>query len=228
MKNLPPLGGRFLFYGKKWYDAYMIKIDIDIVNGIIQYGEIAAGLGTLGLLYFKYRANTLEERRLKKALWFVALFFAAMTAVKIAGKYYFLATDLSFGKLMLPPHQSWAWFAQTALQKHLAPYVVALAFGAFMYQAARRTNAYFDGDLFLAHDKYILFMAALITGWPGFMLYLATVVALALTQSLFSSLRHKTTAVRVILTHALIIAVPLVLFLSGFVAPYIYLWKLTI
>lgn len=200
---------------------------IDIVNAIIQYGEIAVSLGMLGFLYFKYHKNTLEEQWLKKSLRFIILFFAAMTAAKICGKYYFLATN-PLGKLFLPPTQSWAWFAQTALQKYLAPYLIALAFGAFMYKAAQRTNAYFDGELFLAHDKYILFMAALMTGWPNFMLYLLAVVALALAQSVYSSLRHKTAAVRIILTHALIIAVPLVIFGSVFAARYVPLWKLTI
>ncbi len=202
-------------------------MSLETANAIIQYGETGVSIAVLALVYGKYRKNTLTTQWLKKAAWFVALFFAAITLVKIGGRYYFLITE-PFGKLMLPPYQSWAWFAQTALQKYLAPYAFALLGGALLYFAAVRTNRYFGGELFLPHDKYILFMAAFMTGWPGFILYLACVVILAVLSSVFFSLKQKSLAMRVVLTVPLFLSVPIVLLFGAAVAPYVNLWKLTI
>ncbi|MBI3684985.1 hypothetical protein HY250_01105 [Candidatus Azambacteria bacterium] len=201
---------------------------VDVANNIIQYSQIAVSVVVLGLIFFKHRANALDARWLKKTAWFIALFSLAVVGIKIGGHYYFLAQDNAFGKFFLPPYQSWQWFAQDSLQKNLAPYAVALALGGFMYWAATLTNKYFAGDLFLKHDTYILFIAAVLVGWPGFMLYLSLVVILAVLYSVMTSMKHKTTAARVTLTNALIVSIPLVLIFGGAIAPYINLWKLTI
>lgn len=191
------------------------------------YADIIPSTVVVILLALRWKKDALEETFLKKLLWFCVLFFGAYALVLIAVRYYVLSID-SLGQMLLPPHQSWAWFAQTALQKYLAPFLFALVSGALLYKATHPVNRYFGGELFVKADAYILFIAAMLTGWPGFVLYLFLTVALTALYSLVSSILEKSLAVRILLTFPLIIAIPLVLLLQDSISPYIYLWKLTI
>lgn len=201
---------------------------ISAVSILIVWGMPLFSLGVVLLAWNKYRKETLTERWLKKATWFVTLFAGGVVALEILGRYVALVND-PLMKHFLPPDGSWYWFVVTeTLQKRIAPFVIALAVGIFLWFVTVKTNKYFNGDLFLPYDKYILFMAALMIGWPEVALYLALVGVFAVLYSVFSALKEKSMAQRVELTMPLLLAAPIVIFFGKFVAPYVQLWKLTI
>lgn len=200
---------------------------LDTANALLNWADVIASTAIVILLAVRWKRNALTEPLLKKMLLSCVAFFGAYALAQAVGRYYFLKID-PFGQLLLPPYQSWGWFAQTALQQYIAPFAFALISGALLFKATAPVNRYFGGELFLKQDAYILFIAALLTGWPGFVLYLCFAVALTALYSLASSIRYRSLAVRIMLTFPLILAIPLVLLLQDMIAPYVYLWKLTI
>lgn len=198
---------------------------VDVANAAIRYGQFAFGAGVFAWLYLKYWKDTLRAPWLKKTAWVTAIFYALVLFAKIGSRYYFLKTN-DFGKLELPPYQSWGWFVRLELLADIAPYLIALAVAVFMYAAATLTNRRFKRELFLEPDRYILFIAALVCGWPNFVLYFFTVVLLSVPYSVFSSWRQKSASVRIILTHVLIIAMPLVLISGDYIAGRLNFWML--
>lgn len=190
------------------------------------YGELAAGIVALLFIYVRHMRGTLTPDLLKKIAFAFVLFSAGMLAIKIAGGYLLLRADPA-GKLFLPPNQSWDWFAATVLSRFVFPFVMSLVAAAVMYVAAIGTNKYFTGELFAEEDKYIFVFAAFAVGWPNFIVYLGAAVILTVFLSGIAALRHGADT-RIVLTDALLFAVPVTLLFANTLAPYLQLFTLGI
>jgi len=191
---------------------------------IIEYIRLAFGAGIFAWLYVKFWKGTFGAPGLKKAVWAAAIFYAFALCVQIVARYYFFAA--AFGQKLLLPHQMWAYFWFLELRADFAPYLTALVVGFFMFWAATLTNRRFQGFLFVEPDRYLLFIAALVCGWPNFVLYFFLVAILSVPYSLFISVRQKSISVRIILTHVLIISIPLILIFGNYVASRLNFWML--
>lgn len=202
-------------------------MDLPLLDIALSWADIIVGAGVFAFMFLAHRKGTLSEARLKKTALVLTLFLAVVTGVKIATHYFILKADASFGAFLLPPHQPLDWFAIMALKRYAFPFAAALVAGIAMYFAAIRVNKTFRGDLFVEQDRYIFLLAALIVGWPNFVLYLATAIILTVFLSGAATLRHGADT-RIVLTDALLYAIPVVLLFGNTVAPYIELWRLTI
>lgn len=185
----------------------------------MQYAELAAGIGILIFIYAKHMRGTLAPYLLKKIAIMFALFCASMLAVKIIAGYLLLRADPS-GKLFLPPHQSWDWFISVMTSQYVFPFIMSLVAATVMYAAAIGTNKYFKGELFAEEDKYIFVFAAFVVGWPNFIVYLGAAVILTVFLSGIAALRHGADT-RIVLTDALLFAIPVALLFSHTLAPYL-------
>ncbi len=200
---------------------------LSFFDSALIYAPLVAGIAAIVFVYLKHRKGACEIRIMRKLVFTLAGFLGGIVALKILTHYFILAGDSSFGALLLPPHQSWSWFANMAIARYLFPYVISLAVAALAYLIAPLVNTLFKGQLFAEEDKYIIALAALIVGWPNFVLYLGAAVILTVLLSVRETLRYGIEA-RIVLTDALIFSAPLVLALGPIVAPYLYLYKLTI
>ncbi|OGD23555.1 hypothetical protein A2Z10_00695 [Candidatus Azambacteria bacterium RBG_16_47_10] len=195
-----------------------------ILTTIIPYGELIISVGVLAFMYGKHIRGALTAQALKKIVLWFALFLAGMLALKIIAGYFLLRAD-PMGSLLLPPNQSWDWFIRLMFLHYAFPFAVSVIAGVGMYYAALWTNKSFAGELFAEEDKYIFVFAALATGWPYFIVYLGTAVILTVFLSGIASLRHGADT-RIVLTDALLYAIPITLLYAGTIAPYLNLGSL--
>lgn len=201
---------------------------LTLFDSVLDWTPLVAGVAAIVFVYLKHRKGACEIRIMRRLVLSLAGFLACIVALKVAVHYFILAGDPSFGALLLPPHQSvWDWFVPMAVKRYLFPYIVSLAVAALAYFIAPLVNKLFKGQLFAEEDKYIIALAALIVGWPNFVMYLGAAVILTVLLSIRETLRYGIEA-RIVLTDALIFSAPLVLALGPIVAPYLYLYKLTI
>ncbi len=208
------------------YELYNF-MTFDLFATILSYAPIVVGVALFIFAYVWHLRDKLTPRTLKKCAWFTAIFFGLLIIARITLEYYVRKND-PFAKLMLPPNQSIDWFAYKMLAQYVVPYAAALVAGLFMYFVALRTNKWSGRELFVENDKYILLLAALIVGWPQYVLYLVLAVVLTVVQSLTVSAAKNDFGNRVILTNALLLSLAGVLAFGALVAPYVQLWRLTI
>ncbi|OGD31844.1 hypothetical protein A3C91_00260 [Candidatus Azambacteria bacterium RIFCSPHIGHO2_02_FULL_52_12] len=200
---------------------------LDAIASVLAYAPVVVGVVLFIFAYVQHFRDKLTPQTLKKCTWFAVLFFGLLVAAQIAVEYYARKND-PFAKLFLPPHQSIDWFAYKMLAQYVVPYAAALVAGLFMYFVALRTNAWSKRELFVENDKYVLLLAALIVGWPQYVLYLLLVVVLTVVQSLTVSAAKNDFGNRVILTNVLLLSIAGVLAFGPLVAQQVELWRLTI
>lgn len=193
---------------------------------ILSYAELAIGIGALILMYAAHMRGTLTPVFTKKIAIIFAFFSAGMMICKIFAGYLILRSNEGT-QLLLPPHQSWDWFIRITASGIAFPFAMSLISAVVMYAAAIGTNKYFRGELFAQEDKYIFIFAAFVVGWPNFIVYLAAAAILTVLLSGVAALRHGTDT-RIVLTDALLFAIPVALLLSHTLAPYLNLFTLGI
>lgn len=193
---------------------------------IMQYGDVAASTAALVYIYAQHIRGKLTANTLKKIAIGFGIFLAGILVIKIIAGYFFLRNS-PMGSLMLPPNQSWSWFMHTMLSTYVFSFIVSLVAGISMYYAAILTNKSFAGELFAEEDKYIFVFAAFAVGWPNFIIYLLAAVILTVFLSGVSALRHGADT-RIVLTDALLYAIPVTLLFAGAIAPYLKLNSLLI
>ncbi|MBI5912978.1 hypothetical protein HY839_00890 [Candidatus Azambacteria bacterium] len=199
-----------------------------LLDSALNWVPLVAGVAAIVFVYIRHRKGTCEIRIMKKVVLSLAGFLACIVVFKIAVHYFILRSDASFGIGLLPPHTPlWDWFAPMAIARYVFPFAVALAAAGIAFLVTPLVNKLFKGELFAEEDKYIVALAALIVGWPNFVLYLGAAVMLTVLLSIRETLRYGIEA-RIVLTDALIFSVPLVLLFGDIVAPHLYLYKLTI
>src|SRR3989304_7143990 len=107
-------------------------LDLNAINKIIIYAPLALGVIVSVYLFWLKQRNKLEAQKLKKLIWFFLIFNIVYAAAQIYIQYRIYAND-PFTRLMLPPYQSWQWFEQYSFFHFVAPFLVALGAGIFLY-----------------------------------------------------------------------------------------------
>ncbi|MCR4322807.1 MAG: hypothetical protein NUV61_01840 [Candidatus Azambacteria bacterium] len=199
-----------------------------LFDSVLDYAPIAAGVAAIIFVYLKHRKGACEIRVMRKLALSLAGFLAGVVVLKVVTHYFILAGDPSFGALLLPPHQALSdWFFPMTAKRYLFPFIVSLAAAALAYFIAPLVNKLFKGQLFAEEDKYIIALAALIVGWPNFVMYLGAAVILTVLLSIRETLRFGIEA-RIVLTDALIFSILVVLLFGNIVASYLNLYMLAI
>jgi len=199
----------------------------DKINNIILFIPLVTGLLMFVYVFAKNWRGNLAVSMLKKLILFFALFLVALAGVKIFLQYEIYKND-PFSQLMIPPYQSWDWFAYSMWRVNVAPLLFSMLAGAFMYAAAIFTDARFKRELFVKQDPYIFVLAALAVGWPNFVLFLALAAILTVAQSAVVSAVKKDFTHRVVITNVLLASAVLVLLFGNMAGQYLKIWLLTI
>ena len=200
---------------------------LDKINTIVLYIPLVVGLLMFAYVFARNWRGELTVGSLKKLILFFALFLVALAGVKIFLQYEIYKND-PFSQLMIPPYQSWDWFAYSMWRVNVAPLLFSMLAGAFMYAAAIFTDARFKRELFVEQDPYIFVLAALAIGWPNFVMFLALAAILTVAQSAVISLVKKDFAHRVVITNVLLASAVLVLLFGNIAGQYLKIWLLTI
>ena len=199
----------------------------DKINNIILFIPLVTGLLMFVYVFAKNWRGNLAVSTLKKLILFFALFLVTLAGVKILLQYEIYKND-PFSQLMIPPYQSWDWFAYSMWRVNVAPLLFSMLAGAFMYATAIFTDARFKRELFVEQDPYIFVLAALAIGWPNFVMFLALAAILTVAQSAVISLVKKDFTHRVVITNVLLASAVLVLLFGNIVGQYLKIWLLTI
>ena len=199
----------------------------DKINNIILFIPLVTGLLMFVYVFAKNWRGNLAVSMLKKLILFFALFLVALAGVKIFLQYEIYKND-PFSQLMIPPYQSWDWFAYSMWRVNVAPLLFSMLAGAFMYATAIFTDARFKRELFVEQDPYIFILAALAVGWPNFVLFLALAAILTVAQSAVVSAVKKDFTHRVVITNVLLASAVLVLLFGNVAGQYLKIWLLTI
>jgi len=202
-------------------------MNLTTINNYLLYIPTLVIVLVLGFVYLKHRKQTLEPKLLKKIVWSLGIFLALMVGLKISLQYAVYQND-PFTKLFLPPYQTIDWFAFSMWSRHAAPFLFALASGFIMYLAALYANRFSQREFFMENDKYILLLAALMVGWPNYILFLLALIVLAVLQSIIITVKRKGEENRIMITNAMIASVLLIILFGNAVGPYINISLLTI
>lgn len=202
-------------------------MNIGRMNDILGYVPLGVGVLMFLFLFVQHRKERVTRALLRKTTWWLLGFLAVFVILKIILQYFIFKGD-PFTKLLLPPHQSIAWFSYSMLFKHVAPLLLALGAGALMYAVVKAIDRWYRKEMFQEHDGWLFLLAALAVGWPNFVLYLTLVFALTVFYSLFTSIGAKNFGERIVISPMLIIAIPIVLVFGNTVGQHLKLYLLTI
>ena len=163
--------------------------NLDILNKALAYIPVILGISAVAyIFYLKYREQ-FEAQKLKKLIWFFLIFNIVYAAAQIYIQYRIYAND-PFTRLMLPPYQSWRWFEQYSFFHFVAPFLVALGAGVFLYYIVILINKHYK--VVLSRKECLLLpLAALAVKWPNFALYIILVFILAMLAAIVSAVRQK-------------------------------------
>jgi len=200
---------------------------LDKISTIVSYIPLVAGLLMFAYVFARNWRGKLTIGALKKLILFFALFLVVLAGVKIFLQYEIYKND-PFSQLMIPPYQSWDWFAYSMWRVHIAPLLFSMLAGAFMYAAAIFTDARFKRELFVEQDPCIFVLAALAVGWPNFVMFLVLAAVLTVAQSAVISLVKKDFTHRVVITNVLLASAVLVLLFGNATGQFFKMWLLTI
>lgn len=241
-------------------------MSLDVVNKALYYAHSFIGISTLAFLAFEHFKKILCCKILRKTVWLIAAFNVVIIFLEIFIEYKGYAAD-PIGKFLLPPYQSWLWFAQYSFFHFLAPFLFAVGAGILVYYfvilinpvrsslkvilirfAARRSrlcglehhllkanrqtsngvNHYDENSVFARTDRYFFLLAALIVGWPNFLIFLAMAFALALIYGCALAIRQRKIRVAADMTNVLIAATALALVFGSEIGKYFDIYLLTI
>lgn len=166
-----------------------------------------------------------KNKRLQKILIPVYLFFVLVLALSKSILQYRAWQSSDFGKLLLPPYQSIKYFLFYSFTHFWFGALVGLAAAALFYLFLRRVAKNRDW-LFIEGEQELGFLCALLSGWPGFVIFLPLVFIIMLPLSLFRRLVLKEE--RTTMGAALILAAGAVLLLGNWLISWLGLGVLRI
>src|SRR3989344_5448410 len=102
---------------------------LDKINSIVSYIPLVAGLLMFAYVFARNWRGKLTIGALKKLILFFALFLVVLAGVKIFLQYEIYKND-PFSQLMIPPYQSWDWFAYSMWRVNVAPLLFSMLGGA--------------------------------------------------------------------------------------------------
>lgn len=116
-------------------------------------------------------------------------FYAFYASLKTFAQYYVWSRS-SFGKLLLPPYQDLSYFLFYSFGRFWLNALLAVATAFLFYLLLKRLNRYRSG-LFKDGEMEAGFATALLSGWPGFAVFVPLVFIVTTILSIIRSLAFK-------------------------------------
>ncbi|GEM_PF-1148683 len=111
----------------------------------------------------------------KSGAWiFVGATALVLGAASYLSYHYYISWQQgTITKFLLPPYQSWHYFANYALMQFFVHYAVSFVVAVIMWALIKIANQRFQ-DRFMHPEEMMLFVTAIfLTGHPGWLIYLA-------------------------------------------------------
>lgn len=120
----------------------------------------------------------------------VALVFAVL-AYFVVLQYELWAGGKDFTRFLLPPYQSMSFFYGYVTKRLVLSWLLALGAGFILAGLARILNQRFGRRFFEEEEPRLLALGIFLTGYPGFLFYLAFILAFGVLLTTYYSLRSK-------------------------------------
>jgi hypothetical protein len=123
-------------------------------------------------------------------------FFFSIAAVFLSDLYStFLQYEIWKGNpvssFLLPPHESWIYFASYAIPRFFSPLLISVAAAIVFKSTAEYLNRRFDERFLEKGEEWLLASGILLSGYPGFIVYIPLMLVSALILSVFYSVLGK-------------------------------------
>lgn len=98
---------------------------------------------------------------------------------------------IAIGQYLLPPYAPLSYFLQYSFFRFWSHFIVALIFSMIILIVAKYFNSKHGGQYFYDEEPYLLAIAILVVGYPGWLVYFVLMLAVPLLWSSFLFLlRH--------------------------------------
>ncbi len=92
---------------------------------------------------------------------------------------------------LLPPHANWTYFASYVFSRFFSPLIVSLAFALALKRISEFLNKRYGERFLEKEESWLMAIGILMSGYPGFLIYLPLVLVSGLFLSLFYSVFKK-------------------------------------
>lgn len=171
-----------------------------IIGSFIIWLPITFFWAVFAVLLFLYAAQSFLEWKGKitptffgkiyKLLPIILISFYVFYALIKTFAQYYVWSHNSLSKLFLPPHQNLSYFLFYSFGRFWLNALLAVAAAFLFYLLLKRLNRYRRG-LFKDGETEIGFAAALLSGWPGFVVFVPIVFIVTIILSIIRSLAFK-------------------------------------
>lgn len=111
-----------------------------------------------------------------------AIFFSDMYFAVIQ---YEMWKSNSISSFLLPPYNSWIYFVSYAVTRFFSPLLISIAFAIVFKSASEYFNKKFGERFLEKEESWLLASGILLSGYPGFVFYVAFMLVAALVVSVF-------------------------------------------
>lgn len=189
-----------------------------IIGPLITWLPTTFFWAVFAVLFFLYVAQNFLERKngpvpavffkVYKLLPMILIsFYVFYASIKTFAQYYVWSRS-SFGKLLLPPYQDLSYFLFYSFGRFWLNALLAIASAFLFYLFFKRLDRYRNG-LFKEGEKELGFSLVLISGWPGFAVFVPLVfvitVALSVVRAAIFKLKTTTLGPALLLSAAIIL-----------------------
>lgn len=164
------------------------------LNAVAAQIVLAAALGAQLTLRSRFLRGSLSAASLFRFLRLLFFLSAALIfglAVFLAVFQYQIWQQNDLTKFLLPPHRDIGYFFSYAGTRFFAAWLIALLAAVVIPRIAERLNKKYGERFFYEEEFELMRLGIFLTGYPGFLFYLALVLVAALSSSLLHLLRRK-------------------------------------
>lgn len=146
------------------------------------------------LWFFKGTEGLALSRRFSKMLkwfWMISGVIVLGNQTILSFKQYEVWQSDSFSKFFLPPYQDISYFISYVGVRFFAPWVLSLVASLIFSWAAGYFNKKFDERFFEKEEIQLIALGVFLTGYPGFLFYLAVILVFGTLTSIFYQIFAK-------------------------------------
>ncbi|MCL5733344.1 MAG: hypothetical protein M1334_01610 [Patescibacteria group bacterium] len=192
-----------IVFGAQVIDDFKIKTGAFFNNFARKAGSLPAqaGFGKISKIKFSEFSLSafLNFDIFVKISWLISLASVFGYEIYLVVLQYLDWSKDPFSRMFLPPYRNISYFLIYSLPRIIGPSLIALFFSLLLWRAAKKLNDGSEGGFFENPELKIFGLSVFLTGYPGFLIYLALLVAVFLIFNFIMSIYHiaiKKTAIK--------------------------------
>jgi hypothetical protein len=124
-------------------------------------------------------------------IWKLSILAVFLGGIFFGVNEYFLWQKDPFLKLLIPPHQSIAYFLRFVGFKFFIPWILALGFAILVNFVTSWANKKYNERFFEQEEIPLAALGMFLSGWPGFLFYIAVILFLGVCLSIIYTIKNK-------------------------------------